>query len=241
MLKHYVKILPWIEPYARQAGATKADWALEIFDDLTNSGRGITVHEIPPDEFGRPRLAAYGSRFFAECGIDKDRVDTVFVSRIEKTRPPRTVPSRLEVELVLVRQAMVPPEPANAVAPLFGVAPTPAPEPVRTSARVSDWLRDVPEATRGAWGPSEADQSWEDGAVLIAELRRVWARHRVDRFSREMGLAPRVRNILSGLATPGSLTEDDRQRLLGIFGVRGVAPAQPDSLGAHVKPPELSR
>jgi len=118
-LRHYVKVLQWLESHARRSGCNAQDWPAALFDDITARGTAVDAYPLPPRESG-PLIALLGAQFFCEAGIDRDREDALFVSRVESAsrRLPAKAPARFEGHFVLVQQLPVPAERLNSVRPL---------------------------------------------------------------------------------------------------------------------------
>ncbi len=62
-VRHYIKILDWIEPFARKVCSLPPDWAKALFDDITSNGQVITTIDQPPNAEG-PRIGLCGDTFF---------------------------------------------------------------------------------------------------------------------------------------------------------------------------------
>jgi hypothetical protein len=239
-LLHYLKILPWLKAYAEKAGSAALDWPQDLFDDLTEGGTALNIYELTPNEAG-PRIAICGERFFAEGGIDKDRDDAIFVSRIESAahRPPRKVPSRFEATFVLVRQAALPTQRGSRVGPLFGLQSdrTATPEDIPTK-RLCDRLHQTPPAIRRSWQPRRGEAP--EGVELLKAYRFGWRDRGLERFRRKLGLGTRMETILDGATTPAQLSLEERTALSSGFGVRLLNEAavasqsNPDALWAVI-------
>ncbi len=222
MARHYVKILPWLEEWARRAGVGGgADWAKAAFQDLTGAGTAILTHQLPPNESGR-LIALLGDKLWATAGIDKDRRDSLFISRLERSdaRLPRQPPTRYDAQFVLVTQGILPSARLDDVDGLFGqVQSPPAYEEPVPATRLREWLASAPESLRHRWGPAAPSPGAQEAKQLVAALQDIWARHRLDRLRAEPRVTERQRAMLQGFTTPSALGEDERQGLLRVFGI----------------------
>ena len=61
------------------------NWRAAAFEDATEGGTRLTVTTIPSNDQG-PRLALFGDQFYFEVAKDRDRSDTLFLTRIEMPR-----------------------------------------------------------------------------------------------------------------------------------------------------------
>jgi len=212
--RHYLKILRFLESYARQVSGCEVDWATGLFNDLTESGKKISVVPLPPNQHG-PRIQLCGDVFVCEAGIDRDREDTLFVSRVEsaEARLPREVPEGIAGEFRLLG-GKAPSEPdLDSVRYLFA-------EPAETGSVVAAQARPSPTLLKAL---SNADEEvrvpWRPGTdvpeiptdAFIAHARELWSRYRLDRFA---SLSQRWSIIFSRQLTPRSLSQKDRHDLV---------------------------
>jgi len=151
-VKHYLKILEWLEPHAKRAHPLPADWVQALFDDLTENGRVITVVRLAPNASG-PRIGLCGEKFFCEAGIDNTREDALFISRVDSAeRLPETVPNRHPGQFALLGSGRPGTEVLDPVRSLFGDVPVsePANSPptrrVKPSTHLRRALADAPGA-----------------------------------------------------------------------------------------------
>jgi Protein kinase domain len=228
-VRHYIKILEWIEPFARKVCALPGDdWAKALFDDITANGRMITTIDQPPNAEG-PRIGLCGDTFFCEAVIDKNRPDSIFVSRVEKAddRLPTSIPEKRTGTYFLLGGGRFASEKLDAVAYLFPKAPSapprpPAPEAIdrskgKASALLRQTLKDAPVELCDAWRPTAArtDDALSPAARLDA-LLVPWSRFGLSRFTR---LPPRASMILNRQLAPDILSDAELNGLLRAFDV----------------------
>jgi hypothetical protein len=102
--RHYLKILPNLEHYAKAILSSPEDWQQNLFDDLTEKGTKITYERLDFSE-GRPRIGLCGDTYYCEAGKDTDREgDGLFVYRVENAfrRIPSHPPERYEASFHLL-------------------------------------------------------------------------------------------------------------------------------------------
>lgn len=235
MPRHYVKLLDWIEQYAREVGAASGAWQDEVFQDITERGERIRYVTLVPTLQG-PRLGLCGDKFFCEVGLDKDRDDTLFVSRIESadTRLPTVPPGLLEADFRLTTQQSLRQSTGESIAGLFGKRPTQSPQPVipqplearnlseslRTATVIEGPLVELVRRKKQALMDICAPIPWSgqdtSDEEFVATIRRLWTRHRLGRFAnpsvRQMGL-------LAGRIKPQALSDVVRREYLYVFDV----------------------
>src|SRR5687767_14168877 len=98
MRRHYLKVPVTIQQYF--PGGAPENWRLAAFEDATEGGTRLTSTLIPANDQG-PRVALFGDRFYFEVGKDRDRSDTLFLTRIEFARSPSRVPRIIDCEMRL--------------------------------------------------------------------------------------------------------------------------------------------
>jgi serine/threonine protein kinase len=222
--KHYVKILDWLEPYTLRAGGGGPDWAKSLFDDITDRGMGVTCYPLPPNESGS-LIALCGETFFCMAGVDKDRKDSLFVSRVESAARhlPDRPPTHYAAEFALVRQSALPAKVLDPVTNIFALldakAKTLLDSPVVPARKLLEWLRSAPVETLRAWSPRSVATQLPEKQEFLAAVRAVWARHRLDRLQRDSGITDKEAGILAGHITPKQLGPWERNGLLRAFGV----------------------
>ena len=97
MRRHYLKIPTTIQYWF--PGGAPADWRTRAFDDATEKGTRLTFHALRPSAEG-PRAAVYGDEFYFEVGRDRDRTDTLFLTRIEAPHELTVVPQSIAAEIL---------------------------------------------------------------------------------------------------------------------------------------------
>src|SRR5262249_25473424 len=93
MRRHYIFIPSHLREYALQAGAIDSDWAMSVFEDITENARKLTVLPMAPNERGG-RIGLCGDKFFCQAGMDWNRRDCLVVFRVEKADDnlPNSIP-----------------------------------------------------------------------------------------------------------------------------------------------------
>lgn len=228
--RHYLTILDWIEPFARRNGAVSADWAVEVFNDITERGTALTYISLAPNDRG-PRIGLCGDRFFVEAGRDSerpggaDRTDGFFISKVLPALAQNSAPSRYlaDIRLLRFRDRFAPP--LDPIGSLFAsvslrteiVAESPREVRQEASGRLASFLTEVPEDLRAAWRPRAAVPLSESPSQFLAPLRMPWMRFGLHRYT---SIEPREENLLRHNVTPSELSSDQQQKLLGAFQVR---------------------
>jgi hypothetical protein len=215
-----VKILEYLAQYTRAASAASGDdWAQHLFDDLTEGGTCIAFVPLPPNEYG-PRVGLCGHHYFAEAGIDRDRDDSIFVSRVESAarRLPRQVPRKLEGTFFLLAGESFGHGELDSVRHVFSSPKTRAPakkqpKPTPLLVRI---LAEAPPQLRRVWRPGETLDTQLSSPAILELLRGAWGRHRLDRFST---LSPRADMIMSRRVNPAHLSDQDQSLLFGSLDV----------------------
>lgn len=226
MRRYYMKIPTMILSYF--PGSPPPDWKERAFDDATECGTRLTLMELVPNEKG-VRAALFGVDFYFEVGIDKGRTDTLFLMRIERAKPPSRVPTAVDCEVRLWPGGD--PEPLDTVGTLFGeacatdalvlVSKSPRRAIVPSPEVRALLVRTSPEV-RAQFRPSAVSPSTRE---LLASLRTLWKRHRLDRMIQP---TPRQAALLNGAIEPGSLVDDEWDALVDLFGFRLL-----NSLASH--------
>lgn len=219
-LDHYLKILDFLEGYLPPDLAGE-HWRQELFRDLTEDGRVLTVVPLPANDSG-PRIGLCGDRAFCEAGLDRSRKDTLFLMRVEPAdhRLPRTEPKKYEANLSTFALHGSNPQ-LDPVEQLFGISDRPkdaesngsrkAAEP---SAALIQILQDLPEDVRSPWRPRVLQEV--DDRSLILRLREIWTRLELESV---LAATEREKKILGGGVTPSELKPEERLDLLALFGV----------------------
>jgi tRNA A-37 threonylcarbamoyl transferase component Bud32 len=241
---HYIKILDWVEPYARTVAPLPPNWAQALFDDLTENGRKLTVVSLPGNERG-PRLGLCGETFFCEAGMDRDRSDTLFISRVESAahRLPPSVPKSIGGPYRLMTSGRVQTETLEPVRCLFGLVEAPAwvradgaaldvgeRSRSRPSAALRHELTQAGVTLRTAWRPTAGAPQKHNGKALFESILNVWNRFRLGRFIR---LPPRQSMIFNRQVEPYIGDLDELRPLLSAFDLEllnAVAVAEPSTV-----------
>ena len=214
MRRHYLKIPVTIQQYF--PGGAPIDWRQKAFDDATECGTRLTFHQMPPNALG-PRVAVYGDTYYFEMGRDRERSDTLFLTRIELAHMPSVVPTSLPVAIrtwpgpmaaVLdpVDDIIPPEEDADVHAGMSAATPV-EPSPLLLAA-----LADIPAEVRERFRPQEAAGP---AVHALKALRPLWSRHRLDRI---LEASPRQEMLLRGGVTPVVLDDDEADGLATLFG-----------------------
>jgi len=224
---HYLKILNWLLPWAQRVQDLPATgWQQVIFDDLTG-GRGELMYVLLEPNHRGPRLLLLGETFACEAGLDADRDDSLFLSRIESAdrRLPKTVPEKYPADLRLVTNRSYASGSLDSVAPLFGLEPQPRqhdsqPNPGGSlPASLRRVLVSMPADGCQLWRPGVSRSRYSD-EQLLDEVRRLWRNYGLARFTDP---PPRVHGILQGTLEPHRLKEKDRRGLLGVLNASALA------------------
>lgn len=240
-IRAYIKFLPFLENWARRKGAESQSWAREVFDDVTDKGRLLTVVPLPGNETG-PLVALLGDRFYCAAGKDADRADSLFISKIDFVSwlPVGGIPRKIHGDFHLVTSARLPRSVLSDVTSLFeaprteaaATASSPPQGPLHP--RLSPVLALLDGEVLDRLAPCVDETPQPDDATLIDALRRVWKRHRLASMTAR-DLPARMRSILDGRIQPTRLTAADRVALLGAFDVGTVNYFAVDA------PPEAAR
>ena len=204
MARHFIKVLNYLEPHARSV-VDVPDWSGRLFSDLTEGGDCLSVVQLTPNEYG-PRIGLCGDHFFCEAGLDRDREDCLFISRIESAdvRMPRQVPQKIHAEFRLLSGDEFASEDLDSVRPLFATSPitsgtaeprtsSPFAQQSKANSQILSALSDATTPTLVPWRP--ASKAGEEEVDQVLEIMRgVWSRHRLDRF---VELSPRWSMILN--------------------------------------------
>ena len=215
MPSHYLKIPSAIQYWF--PGGAPADWRTRAFNDATEKGTRLTYHALRQSAEG-PRLALYGDEFYFEVGRDRDRADTLFLTRIEVPHELTVVPKSLAVEIRLWPGAGAPA--LDRVDSLFGDSGTPDPaeheEVVAPLAEPSHLLlaalRELPQDVRERLRPRV---DLPDAKALLDPLRSLWSRFRLDRL---VSPGDRQAALLRGVVQPAALDSQEVDGLMALFG-----------------------
>lgn len=216
--RHYVKIPQTIATWV--PGGATGDWQTAMWKDIANDGKELFLDYLEPNERGS-RSALYGEKFYVEIGYDRDRADTVFVTRVQSAdlRLPRRTPLRLKVELVMWPGGY-PPD-LDRLDDLFLSDTLEAEEPsstqaVEASPLLLSLLATVPEAMRQRLRPGTDVGEPGEPRAFLAPFRQLRARYRLDRH---LQLSPRHDLLLRTTTTPTELSRAERDAFLAAFGI----------------------
>jgi len=223
MRRHYVKVPSTIQQFF--PGGAPENWRAAAFEDATEGGTRLTLTTIPANDQG-PRLAVYGERFYFEVGRDRDRSDTLFLTRIERAKSPYRVPRVVDCEIRLWPGGL--PSRLDEVDHLFAdttlsaansialpeVAQAVLPGPV-----LLGLLAEAPKDLRSKFRPTHDVGATSTAAELLRVLRTVWARHRLDRVAMP---STRAEALLRGAIHPSALSAGERQDLLAVVSIQAL-------------------
>ncbi len=225
---HYIKILKWLETYARRASTDiKEDWQQILFDDITSGGHSIRVVPMPSNAQG-PLIGLCGKTFFCHAGQDQERPDSLFLSRIEPVdrHVPAVAPTLIEADFSLLTTAEEDPPRLDSVAEIldrfrqevaFGAQVVPVGPRVRQSIRpgaeLAEALAEAPPRLRRMWGPTESIAA-QDVEMILRTAQGAWRRFRVEKYVRP---SLRQKGLLKGTVRPSSLSKRDLQLLRSAF------------------------
>ena len=227
MRRHYIHIGPSVKDYAQQI-APGVDWASDLYEDITDHGRCLTILPLGDNARGR-RVGLYGDKYYCEAGEDFNRADCLFIFRAASAdrNLPSTQPFKRDAEITLLRTekhvAALDP-----IAYLFDAAESdsesarlsvPQPDLPRTvllSSQSKQLLEHVPDALRHAWRPGKATQKWTNFSEFIEAASTVWIRRRLAPFT---PLRPRYESLLKGLLKPVALGAKERDQLMSMFSI----------------------
>ena len=156
---------------------------------------------------------------------DDYRDDTLFVVRIENATEPRSVPDKITASFTLWPGGSPPsldPITTSFREILGESAVLDDPEDddpliVEPSPRVRAWLSTLPSPQRTLLRPQLEQNTTTSPAEILAPLRVIWKRFRLDRFT---ALTPRQQLLLTGTTTPAQLGAKERLALFSQFGFR---------------------
>jgi hypothetical protein len=215
MRRHYLKVPATIQQYF--PGGAAVNWRAAAFEDATEGGTRLTLTQIPSNDQG-PRLAVFGDRFYFEVGKDRDRSDTLFLTRIERARSPNRVPRIVDCEMRLWPNGLPPrlddvdhlfneSDPRAAVSlELAATAKTVLPGPT-----LLGLLGRAPVGLRARFRPAIEAADAPSVPEFLRSLRTLWARHRLDRAATP---SARAETLLRGGVHPSALSASERQDLL---------------------------
>lgn len=247
---YHIRLIAKLEDYAREHGAKRADWAAEIFDDVTDGGRRAQIRPAAPNDEG-PLIILIGRRFSCIAGLDSRRPDTLFVVRVYdvalglRQAIPDTSPRTTEGPFALIGVSDDPQTRRQPVEPLFDdrrISHTEAEfeaaydeAPVSPpSDRLWEVLRELAQRKvelLDDWGPERPGAREKD---LLEGTRSLMRLHRPERYI-AIDRDPRTTGLLASVSPP-VLSLSDRQRLRSVFDfdtlARLYATAEPKALKA---------
>ena len=223
MQRHYVKVPSTIQQYF--PGGAPENWRAAAFEDATEGGTRLTLTTIPANDQG-PRLAVYGDRFYFEVGRDRDRSDTLFLTRIARAKSPYRVPRVVDCEMRLWPGGL--PSRLDEVDHLFAdstrsdansIALPEVGQAVLPGPVLLGLLAEAPKDLRSKFRPARDVGAMSTAAELLRVLRTVWARHRLDRVATP---STRAEALLRGAIHPSVLSAGERQDLLAVVSIQAL-------------------
>ncbi|MBU0549996.1 hypothetical protein KKF91_00325 [Myxococcota bacterium] len=221
MATHYIKILKWLEDYAKQAGPLDEGWQRFVFDDLTKGGQSLSIVTLKPSAQG-PLIGLVGETFFCRAGLDQERADCLFISRIEPLAAQALdqAPKRIKADLrLLVRSDPNAPrlDSAQMVIDLInkGGEDAGADEaPPKLCAALRAALSKAPSSLWDVWGP-QLSYPERDDKQLLETSQRIWRRFKMERYIPSSRL--RQKSLLRGSLRPAHFSERDQILLSEAF------------------------
>ena len=232
--RHYLKILPYLRDYALQV-AHPDDWQKAVFDDITESGKNLTIEHLPPTEYG-VRLGLCGDTYYCEATVDRERPDSIFVFKIDNAarRELKKVPTRYAAEFSLLTsrggQAVALDSPQElwgietiAKSPL-DIFSSPANAATIPSEQLCAILALAPPDIRHLWRPAVKSGLQDASDAFLEQWRAVWLKFQLDRYRR---LTPRQESLVKRLIPFPKVDPKERREIMSIFGI--------DLLNAYVR------
>lgn len=215
MARHYLKIPSTIQAY--YPGGAPEDWRVKAFEDATEGGKRLVLTPLPANDQG-VRASVFGEDLYFEIGRDRNREDTIFVTRIERGRNPSQTPRALDCEIRLWPGG-VPPT-LDSVRYLFSssaVASEALPEVPESRLTISDdlveFLAEVPATQRPGLRPR---WSRADLPTWLEMMGRLWTRHSLERFVEP---SERELAILTGRIQPAQLADEERVSITALVSI----------------------
>ncbi len=223
MRRHYLKVPVTIQQYF--PGGAPENWRVAAFEDATEGGTRLTSTLIPANDQG-PRVALFGDRFYFEVGKDRDRSDTLFLTRIEFARSPSRVPRIIDCEMRLWPGGL--PSRLDDVDEVFedsdrraaaSIEPPQTPQTVLPGPALLGLLGQAPRELRSRFRPTTEPPNALAVRELLNSLRTIWARHRLDRVATP---SPRAEMLLRGAVQPSALSPSELQDLLAVVSIQAL-------------------
>lgn len=222
---HYLKIPFGLRDW--YPGTPPDNWRDVINDDLGKGSR-LIVEPLAPNDRGA-RVALRGERFYYEAGRDRDRLDTLFIMRLEPAEHRARRKTSVAYNCRLVPLPYGTPEEVDPVHPIFRTGDAAGPsedeqsEPAgaagadigEPSPLLLSLLYRLPADVREKYRPVERLPPAGSAKDFLAPLQRLW---RIVGSDSPSTPTARQKRLLGGGITPEQLGRKEREGLVQLFG-----------------------